>query len=191
MALQMAIFSGLSCLLHINQNWIWSCPVPFKTIHHPKPNICLHSSPMHFSWTLDCISPSIHEHWGKFTLFSPLYYIFKPFQSLRKKDKSAQTSTPQITDIKAESWKHLDCHTHHIPFISKQYSKLNCPTFWWPATLPDIDYICWVICWVLDPMLGLLACCIVLPLKLSQVTICYKKRPSSPPSKHNESTFNC
>ncbi len=70
MALQMAIFNGLSCLLHINQNWIWSCPVPFKTIHHPKPNICLHSSPMHFSWTLDCISPSIHEHCGKFTLFS-------------------------------------------------------------------------------------------------------------------------
>jgi hypothetical protein len=85
----------------------------------------------------------------------------------------------------------LDCHTHHIPFISKQYSKLNCPTFLWPATLPDTDYMCWVTCWVLDPTLGLLACCIVLPLKLSQVTISYKKRPPSPPSKHNESTFNC
>jgi hypothetical protein len=140
-------------------------------------------------WTLDCISPSIHEHWGKFTLFSLHTTFSNPSKAWGRKTSLHRQAHHKLQTSKLKVGS-IWIVTPHIPFINKQYLKLNCHTFLWPATLPDTDYICWVICWVLDPMLGLLACCIVLPLKLSQVTSSYKKRRAGPPSKRNESTFN-
>lgn len=62
-----------------------SLSVSFKTITHAQLLLPFVSWWAPFSWTLDCISPCAHDHWGTFQSLLPLRYLFNPFQGLWKK----------------------------------------------------------------------------------------------------------
>ncbi len=116
----MIIFNGLSSLVHMNQNWIWSHSL-YHSRPSPTPNSCpllfLDEHPSAGPWTaFHHVHMITEEHSSLFSLWNTLS---TPSKVCEKRDKSAQANRMQITQTSnlknyITKSKHSTVHYYHV-----------------------------------------------------------------------------